>query len=85
MYPRNDAMALLALCAADAARRSRGWAHYLPSTRLREPSPEKYPGQRDAYLIGAWQGDGSESVMTRQRRRKAERVEAKRLRRNHLN
>ena len=24
----------------------------------REPAPEKYPGQRDAFRRGAWVGDG---------------------------
>ena len=34
--------------------------------------------QRQDYRVGAWAGDGSVAVMTRQRRRKAERVAAKR-------
>lgn len=25
-----------------------------PLPKLRMPSPEKYPGQRRAYLVGAW-------------------------------
>lgn len=85
MYPRNDAMVLLAMCAASAERRMRGWRRHMPRVAWREPSPEKYEGQRTAYLIGAWEGDGSESVMTRQRRRKAERVGAKRLRKDNIN
>lgn len=85
MNPQNDAMVMLAMCAASAERRMRGWYRHMPRVTWREPSPEKYEGQRTAYLIGAWQGDGSESVMTRQRRRKAGRVEAKRIRKDNRN
>jgi len=85
MNPRNDAMALLAMCVASAEQSVRGWQRYRPSLALREPSPEKYEGQRTAYLIGAWRGDGSESVTTRQRIRKAQRVAAKAARRDRQN
>ena len=44
---------------------------------IREPAPPKYVGQREAYLQGAWRGDGVEPRVTRQMLRKAERVLAK--------
>lgn len=40
----------------------------------------KYPGQRQAYRVGAWSGDGSEPVRTRQRKRKADRWAKKQAR-----
>jgi len=36
------------------------------------------------YLVGAWAGDGSVAVMTRQRRRQAARAEAKRAERERV-
>lgn len=39
----------------------------------RGPAPEKYAGQRKAYLCGAWRGDGSRPEPTRQMRRAAAR------------
>ena len=53
------------------------WNRLFPP-RIRTPAPEKYPGQRTAYLKNSWRGDGVPSKMgtngvTRQMRRSAER------------
>lgn len=54
-----------------------------PSSRGYRPARRVFrvPRGNEGFRIGAWAGDGSVSVMTRQRRRKAERVAAKAARR----
>lgn len=79
MDTRNDAMALIAAVAA-SARSHWNRASLLPMPHIRTPAPEKYEGQRQAFRIGAWAGDGSEPQVTRQRRRKSARIKAKRNR-----
>ena len=41
--------------------------------KLKHYRQETYPGQAGAHLVGAWKGDGSVSVQTRQSRRTATR------------
>lgn len=50
------------------------WTRLFNAPRIRMPAPEKYPGQRTAYLKNSWRGDGVPSKMgtngvTRQMRR----------------
>lgn len=56
--------------AAMAAALSRMEASMFSSSAAYTPTPEKYPGQRQAFRRGAWKGDGVPPDPARSRGRK---------------